>query len=218
MKQIKIGIVGEHPQHDADALRILLTPMACEGVQFKIITKRLRGSNFDDEQNGGASKRFLKILTTEYEDEALNMVIFVRDADTILTDSIRAYQHKRDAWFKQTNKTIHGKGIFFLAIYEMETLILSDRDTLKKLYGVPFKISKNPMFQANTKEHLQRLTATSKRGRYEENHAPDVFKSLNFKTIYDRHKGERSFQAFADELVEKKILDEKKIKTPQYKQ
>ena len=216
MKKIKIGIVGEHPQHDADALRILLAPMASEGVQFKIITKRLRGSDFDDEQNGGASKRFLKILETEYEDEALNMVIFIRDADTILTDSIRAYQHKRDAWFKQANKTIHGKGIFFLAIYEMEALILSDSDTLKKLYGVSVKTGNNPMFQTNAKEHLQRLTDKSKRGRYEENHAPDVFKSLNFKAIYDHHKGERSFQAFADELVEKKILDEKKIRTPQY--
>ena len=215
MKKIKIGIVGEHPEHDADALRHLLSPKVCEGVQFKIITKRLRGSDFDDEQNGGASKRFLKILKTEFEDEALHLVIFVRDADTVLTDSIKAYQHKRDAWFKQADKIISGNGIFFLAIYEMESLILADNETLKKLYGINTKIGGNPMFQANAKEHLQRLTDKSKRGRYQENHAPDIFKTLNFNTIYDNHKGERSFQAFANELVDKKILDEKKIRTPQ---
>ncbi len=80
MKQqkIKIGIVGEHPQNDSEALQHLLISKVCKQVQFLPIVKNLRGSDFDDEENGGASKKFLKLLQSEFIDAKLEKVIFVR--------------------------------------------------------------------------------------------------------------------------------------------
>jgi hypothetical protein len=50
------------------------------------------------------------------------------------------------------------------------------------------------------------LTEKTKRGKYTESDAPSIFKELVFKSVYKNHKGERSFQTFADELKEKQII------------
>lgn len=209
MKQqkIKIGIVGEHPQNDSEALQHLLTPKVCKNVQFLPIVKNLRGSDFDDEENGGASKKFLKLLQSEFIDSKLEKVIFVRDADEVLSEQIVQKQHKRDRWFKQANQTIQGKGVFFLAVYEMEALIIADIKTFDKMYSVKTKEVGNPMMCFDPKAYLKKSSVKSKRGAYEEKHAPEIFQKLDFKTVYDKHRGERSFQAFADELKAKKMID-----------
>ena len=202
--KIKVGIVGEHPQNDCEALRHLLVAKACPDVQFIIITKRLRGGDFDDEQNGGASKKFLRLLEEEMADEDLNHVIFVRDLDGVLSEKSKV--QVRDRWFNQANKTIDGKGIFFLAIAEMEALILADIDTFNKIYGLNVKPVGNPMADKDPKKTLMQLTEKTKRGKYSMSDAPHIFKSIVFQTVYKNHKGDRSFQTFADELKDKKII------------
>jgi hypothetical protein len=206
--KIKVGIVGEHPQNDSEALRHLLAPKACTDVQFIVITKRLHGSDLDDELNGGASKKFLRLLEVEMENENLSHVIFVRDLDGVLSEKGKV--QIRDRWFNQANKTVEGKGIFFLAIAEMEALILADIETFNRFYGLKVQFSSNPMTvtQPHPKERLKQYSAQVKqgKGKYEENHAPEIFKSLVFLTVYKNHKGERSFQTFADELKEKQII------------
>jgi hypothetical protein len=209
MKQqkIKIGIMGEHPQNDSDALRHLLEQRRCDDIQFKIILKNLNGSDFDDEQNGGASKKFLKLLKMEFDKENLAKAILVRDADEVISDSILQKKHKRDKWFKQANQTIDEKGILFLAVYEMEALILADIDTFNDMYNLAAKAIGNPMKIEDPKAVLKKLSAKAKRGVYKEQDAPEIFKRLNFKTVYKKHQGERSFQSFADELKMQKIID-----------
>jgi hypothetical protein len=209
MKQqkIKIGIVGEHPQNDSEALLHLLTPKVCKNVQFLPIVKNLRGSDFDDEENGGASKKFLKLLQSEFIDAKLEKVIFLRDADEIISDKLIQKQHKRDKWFKQATDKIQGKGLFFLAVYEMEALIIADIKTFDKMYNVKTKEVGNPMKCFDPKAHLKKYSAKAKRGVYEEKDAPEIFKKLDFKMVYDKHCGERSFKAFADELKAKSIID-----------
>ena len=202
--KIKVGIVGEHPQNDCEALRHLLVPKACNGVQFIVITKRLRGSDLDDEQNGGASKKLLRLLEEEMAEEGLSHVIFVRDLDGVLSENGKV--QIRDRWFNQANKTIEGKGIFFLAIAEMEALILADIETFNKVYGLKIKPVGNPMADKDPKKTLMQLTEKTKRGKYSMSDAPDIFKSINFRTVYKNHKGDRSFQTFADELKDKKII------------
>jgi Domain of unknown function (DUF4276) len=196
MKKIKVGIVGEHPQNDSEALRLFLTPLANEGVQFKIVLKNFEGSHLDGD-------KFVRALVTESRD--LDYIILVRDLDGLLSEIEKI--KKRNAWFNAANNRIFNKGIFFLAIYEMEALILSDVTVLNKIYGLTMKPVGNPMMIADSKGHLKRVTDKSKKGKYDVNHALDIFKSLNFKTVYDTHKGERSFQSFADELKDKNIIN-----------
>ena len=204
MKKIKVGIVGEHPKNDSDALRVLLEPFAVADVQFKIVAKNFKGGQLDGE-------KFFNALESEVFD--LDWVILSRDLDGILSETQKL--GTKDKWFLKANKKASKKGIFFLAIAEMEALILADIQTFNKMYSLDIKPIGNPMTTSKPKEDLQRFSNKSKRGKYEENHAVDIFKTLNFNAVYDNHKGERSFQAFANELVDKNILDKKKIRTPQ---
>ena len=206
-KQIRIGILGEHPSNDSEALCHLLRPFASENVQFKVILKKLRGSQLDNE------RMFLQSLASDFLSEDLHYVILIRDLDGLLSEKSKIKD--RDNWFKKANTFINNQGIFFLAIAEMEALILADIRTFNKMYSIDIKPIGNPMATSKPKEDLQRFSNKSKRGKYEENHAVNIFKTLNFNTVYDNHKGERSFQAFANELVDKNILDKKKIRTPQ---
>jgi hypothetical protein len=131
-------------------------------------------------------------------------VIFIRDLDGVFSEKEKVTI--RDKWFNRADKIIQNKGFFFLAIAEMEALILSDMDKVNELYKLKLKAINNPMTEKDPKKKLMQLTEKTKRGKYTENDAPSIFKELVFKTVYKNHKGERSFQTFADELKEKQII------------
>jgi hypothetical protein len=196
--KIKIGIVGEHPNNDSKALIALLLKASVENIDFQVIAKKFRGGGLD-------SDRFLQILTNEAD--GLDKIIFIRDSDEAMNEQIIAYKHIRDEWFRKANKASGGKGIFFLVIAELEALILADIETFNHFYGVTAQFSGNPMMIQDPKKKLEMFSNKSRKGKYDETHAPDIFEKLAFKTVYTRHKGERSFQTFADELKKLKILE-----------
>jgi hypothetical protein len=196
--KIKIGVIGEHPNHDSQALIALLSKASLENVEFQVVMKKFRGGGLD-------SDRFLKVLVSEIMD--LDRIIFIRDSDEAINDQIIAYKHIRDEWFRKANKVSGEKGIFFLAIAELEALILADIKTFNDFYGVTAQFSGNPMMVQDPKKKLENFSNKSRKGKYDETHAPDIFEKLEFKTVYTRHKGERSFQTFADELKQLKILE-----------
>ncbi len=200
--RIKIGVVGEDPSNDSEALCHLLRPLACDNVQFKVVLRNLRGSQLDNE------RMFLGELDTQFSSEELDYIIFIRDLNGVLSEKGKV--QIRDKWFSQVNKTIEGKGIFFLVIAEMEALILADIETFNRFYGLKVQFVGNPMTvtQPHPKERLKQYSAQVKqgKGKYEEKHAPDIFKEIAFKTVYKNHKGDRSFQTFADELKDKNII------------
>ena len=191
--------MGEHPSNDSESLCHLLRPLACDNVQFKTILTKLRGSQLDNE------RMFLNSLESEFLSEELNYVIFIRDLDGVLSEEKKVII--RDNWFKRADKTIDNKGIFFLAIAEMEALILADIDKVNELYKLKLKPINNPMTEKDPKKKLMQLTEKTKRGKYTESDAPNIFKELVFQAVYKNHKGERSFQAFADELKDKNIIN-----------
>ena len=73
----------------------------------------------------------------------------------------------------------------------------------------PVRFVERVMFDEE-KRGCKKLTEKTQKGKYTENEAPKIFQTLDFKTVYNNHKGERSFQAFANELIEKKLLKDKK--------
>jgi hypothetical protein len=182
-------------------------PKAKESIEFKVILKNLYGSDFDDEQNGGAAKKFLRLLKKEVELEELAYVIFLRDADEKVNEDILNFLHKKDAWFEQANEDIEQKGIFFLIIAELEALMISDIENVNKFFKTQIAYSKNPLHEDKPKEFLKQKTEKAKRGRYEEKDATMLLKSLDFYKIYQQHQGKRSFQTFADELKKANIID-----------
>ncbi|MEN9609952.1 MAG: hypothetical protein RLZZ628_766 [Bacteroidota bacterium] len=196
--KIKIGVVGENSMNDSEALITLLRKKAFENIDFQFITKKLKGSGLD-------GVKFFKLL----EDEMVRFdkIIFIRDADGVLDEQILAKKHIRDEWFRKADKAIGGKGIFFLAIAEMEALILADINAFNTFYGTKQQFQGNPMMVEKPKETLKNWSDKSKKGKYHETHAPDIFEKLDFETVYKNHKGERSFQTFADELKAHEVIN-----------
>lgn len=193
--KIKVGIVGEHPQNDAEALQILLNSVAGTNVEFSVKMDKFRGGQLDGD-------KFFRSLAVEAE--YLDWMIFVRDLDGLLSESKKLII--KDLWFQKVNKNVDKKGIFFLVIYEMEALILADINGFNDYYDLKTQPVGDTKSKIEPKEILKKLTVKTQKGEYQEKHALDIFKKLTFQTVYKNHKGERSFQTFADELKNKKII------------
>ncbi len=195
-KKIKVGIVGENAQNDAQALQALLNSVLETGVELSIYPKKFEGGQLDGD-------KFFRSIAVEAQ--FLDWIILVRDLDGLESDTTKL--REKDLWFDKVNKKAAKKGIFFLVIYEMEALILADIEGFNRYYGLQTQSVGNPISKFEPKELLKKMTAKTQKGVYKENQALDIFKSLNFKTIYKNHKGERSFQTFADELKDKKLIN-----------
>jgi hypothetical protein len=200
--KVKVGIVGENPQNDSEALRALLEPVAVSDIQFKTKTplKNFKGGQLDGE-------KFFRSLSEESAD--LDWIILTRDLDGIVTE-VKKIQEK-ERWFEKANKKAHKKGLFFLVIATMEALILSDIDTFNALYGVSINFTGDPLMKDKPKDFLISKTENSKKGKYDENHALTIFQTLKFKKVFENHKGVHSFQTFTLNLLEKNILDRNKL-------
>ena len=96
------------------------------------------------------------------------------------------------------------KGMFYLAVMELEALILADIAVFNEIYGVDIRYSKNPKNETKPKEFLMDKTFKTKR-KYDENHAEEIFAQLRFANIQKQHNGERSFQEFI-EAFEKRFI------------
>ncbi|MEM1119146.1 MAG: hypothetical protein AAGJ18_01775, partial [Bacteroidota bacterium] len=90
--------------------------------------------------------------------------------------------------------------IFFLIIFEVESLILADITTFNKISKINYQLKTSPKFQVNPKELLKQITRKSKK-QYKESDTPEIFQQLNFQNIYQNYQGEYSFQTFINELT-----------------
>lgn len=200
--KIKVGIVGENPQNDSEALRVLLQPFAKNNVQFKPIAKNFKGGQLDGEKFFDS----LKIESREFD-----WVILSRDLDGVVTETKKITE--KDSWFKKANKKASEKGLFFLVVAEMEALILSDIKRVNDFFKTKLSKFDNPKFIPNPKKELENKTSPSSKAnkQYKENMTCEIFEKINLETIYKNHKGEYSFQAFIDLLIDKEIIDANKI-------
>jgi hypothetical protein len=151
-KTIQIGVVGEHPNNDSEALCHLLRRFACEQVRFKVILKNKRGSQLDNPLFG-------KSLESELETEDFEYILLIRDLDGLLSETKKVAQ--RDKWFNGLKNILQNKGVFFLVVSEMEALILADMQAFNEYFKLNVEFTENLMFQAKAKELLKRWSAKS---------------------------------------------------------
>lgn len=168
----KIGIVGEDP-NDTDAIKNLLQKKHANALHFKQLIKNKRGHQLDNE-------RTFHSLKIEYDDYKPHFVLFIRDADGIVTENNKI--KKVVNWFTKLNPTVENKGILLINIYELEALILADISTFNRLYGTTIKFGGNVMYQTEPKELLIQKTSKNKK-KYAESHCPDIFKELDFDSV-----------------------------------
>ena len=192
---IKIGIIGENYQNDACAFKAFLTPLYKGKIAFVPILKSL---------NGGTPpvNKVLRLLPIEIQKNQLNALLCLLDLDK------EAKRNERNLWFSTIQKGVSVNSIFYLAVMELEALILADIETFNKIYGIKRHYPKNPKFEDDPKGKLRVWTEKGK-NKYDENHAEEIFKKLRFDVVYKKHSGDDSFQEFIDKF-EKTFIEELK--------
>jgi hypothetical protein len=186
MSKIKrIGIIGDSYDNDAVPYKILLSKKIKE-AEFIPLLPGVKGNNVP---------KICRMLPTELEKRALDMVICSTDLDA-LESNIYEIELKTKQWFEPIDKAASHKGVFFLVIAELEAIILADFNTFKKIYKIKSSIKKTPMSYAQPKEELKKLTEKTGK-KYHENHAADIFQELDFDIIKNNHHG---FSRFIDKL------------------
>jgi hypothetical protein len=185
-----MGILGENYENDAKAFAAFLTPQYVGQIEFVPIGNTL---------NGGTPpiRKVLQLLPATKDKYKLDALLCMLDLDTDLATKWA----ERRKWFTEISKGTNLKSVFFLAVMELEALILADIDTFNKIFTTSVKYTNNPKAEPNPKAKLRTWTERSKAKRqYAEKDALEIFKKLDFETVYKKNKGEDSFQAFIDNL------------------
>ena len=204
-KRRKIGIVGEHPQNDANAMIALLDRYKLENIELILIDVRnFHGSAMDNHT-------FASVLASQLIGEDFELVIVLRDLDFLKDKNKRQNDRikDKDKWFLKVNQSIGAldvKGIFFLIIYELEALMLCDLSAVNAFFDLNISFTGKTIDEKNPKGFLQNATQNSVKGRYEEKNAKAIFTTLDFQKLYDNHTGKRSFKTFADDLKREQLI------------
>jgi hypothetical protein len=192
----RIGIIGENFRNDACAFALLLTPQYKDKIIFVPILKSLKGGY-------NSASKIARMLPAEMDKNRLDGVICTHDLD----------EHSRlalwEKWFADVNASIKKKGILYLAVMELEALILADIAIFNDIYGADIQYPKNPKNEPKPKEFLMSKTFKTKR-KYDENHAEEIFAQLRFANILKQHNGENSFQKFIENFETRFVSADKK--------
>lgn len=168
---MKIGLVGEAPNDTESMKNLLIKRYPVEKFHFFSMLQIINGSNLDSQK----TKRFLRI---EFEQQKPDIVIFIRDLDSTLSNREKLYERKN--YFTSSNNVVNKKGIPLLHIYEIEALILTDVETFNTKYGSSIKKIDNVMSIEEPKEYLKKASK-----KYNESHNSDIFKIINFNKTLD---------------------------------
>jgi len=187
---IRIGILGENFENDACALKALLERNLFNwAVNFFPIIKGLTGGQLEN------TRKLKNRIEGEVASKRLDYVICMHDLDALPSEAGKI--KLKQEWYRKLE--MGNIGIFFLIIVEAEAMILGDIETFNKKYDVRIPSIGNPLLKANPKEFLKQHTSKSAK-KYQEAHALEIFKELNFEKVYANHIGSISFKIFVDAL------------------
>jgi hypothetical protein len=185
---IRVGIIGENYQNDACAFKAFLTPQYKGKIEFVPIGPGLNGGDLPE-------RLIIAEVSRAAKKERLNAVLIIRDLDN------EAKRLVRNQWFNNIRKATSIVSVFYLAVMELEALILADIETFNGIYGIKGQYTKNPKVEADPKQVLKDRTSHTNK-KYKPTHALDIFTKLDFDVVYKKHKDEDSFQAFIDYFEE----------------
>lgn len=166
---MKIGLVGEAPNDVKSIRNILEKQYQSSNYEYCFLLERIHGSQLDNQK----TKRFLRI---EYETKKPDIIIFIRDLDSLLPNQIK--YKERQSYYIEANSVVDKKGIFLLNIYEIEALILCDIQCFNKMYNTSIIEINNSMEISEPKEFLKSYSNS-----YCESDNPDIFSNLNFEKL-----------------------------------
>lgn len=182
-KMKKIGLVGEAP-NDTKAFINLFRNFK-EDLEYFPLINDIHGSMLDNQKTK-------HILRKQFEIEKPDIVIFIRDLDSLESDEVQL--HLRRGYFTDFNSVVNRKGIYLLNIFELEALIISDIDTFNSIYSTSIAYSTDPMLQEKPKEFL--INSTSSPKKYKDSDNPEIFEKLSFEKLKSCRYFSNFLQAF----------------------
>jgi len=165
---MRVGLIGESPNDTLSIKNLLLQKF--KEIEFFTLIKKLNGSFLDNQK----TKHFLR---KRYEIEKPEVIIFIRDLDTLKTDKKQLDLRKN--YFADFNSVVDKKGIYLLNIWEIEALILADIKTFNKIYNTEIIDFEDVMLVKEPKEFLELKT----KKEYKNSHNPEIFELLNFDNV-----------------------------------
>lgn len=163
---MRIGLVGEAP-NDTESIKNLMEKKYTSGYDFFFMLDRINGSKLDSQK----TKRFLRL---EYETKNPDLIVFIRDLDSILPNVPQL--NDRKLYFTNSNSVVDKKGVYLLHIYEIEALILADIEVFNQIYNSNILPVSDPMLIEEPKEYIR-----TREKKYNESHNPDIFKEIRFE-------------------------------------
>jgi hypothetical protein len=165
---IRVGMIGEYPS-DTKAIANLLNKKYANAIEFFPLIRDVHGSNLDNQ-------KIKHLLRKEYEIEKPDFVLFVRDLDGLEhhTEQI----NYRKSCFTDFNSVINRKGILLLNIYELEALLLTDIEAVRKYYGKEIDHVEDCMVIESPKEFIKKNISS-----YSTGHNPELFALLDYKIV-----------------------------------
>lgn len=164
---MKIGLVGEAPNDTLSIQYLLEQKYSPEDYEYCFLLDRIHGSQLDNQK----TKRFLRI---EYESKKPDLIIFIRDLDSLLPNKDKVSERK--AYFTSFNRVVDRNGIFLLNIYEIEALILADIKVFNRIYNCDIQEIENPMEVEGPKEYLKQFS-----NEYSESQNSDIFQEIKIE-------------------------------------
>ncbi|OJU75444.1 MAG: hypothetical protein BGO09_04120 [Bacteroidetes bacterium 47-18] len=170
---MKIGLVGENPS-DTNCIEVLLKKEFGDTFSYVHLVKNINGSNLEEQKTK-------HILRKEYANHKPDLVIFVRDLDS-LRDNKKQW-NMRKAYFTDFNSVVDRLGVPFIIIYELEAIILSDISAFNQKYGTQLIINKAPDLYLEPKEVLMKAYKY-----YDTGDNIDLFNNLDVNIVKRNYK------------------------------
>ncbi|GAA4736876.1 hypothetical protein GCM10023229_14260 [Flavisolibacter ginsenosidimutans] len=171
--------MGEAPTDTSAIQNLLRKRYPAPAYDFVTLLDQIHGSLLDSQK----IKRFLRI---EFEDKRPDIVIFIRDLDSIHTHSQVFSEKKR--YFSESNRVVNKQGIFLLNIYEIEALVVADIEAFNRKYQTALEYNGDCMMLEDPKGFLRSHCKS-----YSEIDNAELFKELSFDTLLEKC---RYFQGF----------------------
>lgn len=184
--RFRVGLLGESP-HDTEAIAALLAPRYGSRVEFFQLLRNVTGDMLED------AKTF-RDLRREYEWEKPNLVVAIRDLDSLQTKGAKWRQRQR--YFRKVASVVEQKSLPLLNIYEIEALVCADITVFNTRFKCTCPQPADVMVIPEPKEWL-RNTTTAGQPAYSAGQCAELLAAVSYETVIANC---RYFAAFDQEF------------------
>ncbi len=173
---IRVGLIGESP-NDTKSFQNLFARRYPGVFDFFSLVKNRTGGQLDDIKE---DSKTLRDIRYNYQFEKPDFVVLIRDSDALESETDK-FNDRLQRLFALGNAVTHN-AVYLLCVWEMETLLLADLDTVNNMFGTSLVYPgaaepPDPMLKVDPKQFLVDNCG------YKVNDCPELFKKIDFNKL-----------------------------------